>query len=327
MKWTVVVGRYDREKANAAQGQGYPPPYENAPAKRYETFEVDLPEHAVVLDALIEIREYQDESLVVRCACRSAICGSCAMWVNGHAKLACKSKLQDHTIDGKVTVEAPPSMPVIRDLVADMTPFWEKNRKVKPWLENKQPVPTGELGSLQICGDSTLAYYWNKHEKTKDTMNGHWIHTGDKYYQDADGYFWYCGRADDMLKVSGQWVSPVEVENTLITHPAVLEAAVVGADLARTTLLAAGSTVGGVGRCIETGAVAALQVAAAVESRLAGAAWRIAGLALTRDSACPARADHLAAAAVGHIGDKVHAHSVAVGEPLLAGGLALAVHA
>lgn len=144
MKWTVVVGRYDREKANGAQGQGYPPPYENAPAKRYETFVVDLPEHAVVLDALIEIREYQDESLVVRCACRSAICGSCAMWVNGHAKLACKSKLQDHTIDGKVTVEAPPSMPVIRDLVADMTPFWEKNRKVKPWLENKQPVPQGE---------------------------------------------------------------------------------------------------------------------------------------------------------------------------------------
>ncbi len=59
-------------------------------------------------------------------------------------------------------------------------------------------------------------------------INGHWIHTGDKYYQDEEGFFWYCGRADDMLKVSGQWVSPVEVENALIEHPAVLETAVVG---------------------------------------------------------------------------------------------------
>ncbi len=85
-----------------------------------------------------------------------------------------------------------------------------------------------EIGNLLIRGDSTAAYYWNKHEKTKDTFNGHWIHTGDKYYQDADGYFWYCGRSDDMLKVGGQWVSPVEVEGALIAHPAVLESAVVG---------------------------------------------------------------------------------------------------
>lgn len=94
--------------------------------------------------------------------------------------------------------------------------------------ENGHAVPQGEIGNLLIRGDSIAAYYWNKHEKTKDTMNGHWIHTGDKYYQDADGYFWYCGRSDDMLKVSGQWVSPVEVESALIAHPAVLECAVVG---------------------------------------------------------------------------------------------------
>lgn len=145
MKWTVVVGRYDRQQAARDNGSsGYPPPYENAPAKRYQTYEVDLPEHAVVLDALIEIREYQDESLVLRCACRSAICGSCAMWVNGHARLACKAKLKDVTGDGKVTVESPPSMPVIRDLVCDMTPFWQKNMSVRPWLEGKQPVPQGE---------------------------------------------------------------------------------------------------------------------------------------------------------------------------------------
>jgi len=90
------------------------------------------------------------------------------------------------------------------------------------------PVPQGEIGNLRVKGDSTMAYYWNQHEKTKETLYGPWIQTGDKYYQDVEGYFWYCGRSDDMLKVGGIWVSPVEVEATLIKHPAVLEAAVVG---------------------------------------------------------------------------------------------------
>src|SRR6266705_3254602 len=94
--------------------------------------------------------------------------------------------------------------------------------------EHDQPIRQGDIGNLMIRGDSITAYYWNKHEKTRDVINGHWIHTGDKYYEDAEGYFWYCGRSDDMLKVGGQWVSPVEVEGALIAHPAVLEAAVVG---------------------------------------------------------------------------------------------------
>jgi benzoate-CoA ligase len=93
--------------------------------------------------------------------------------------------------------------------------------------ESGHAVPQGEIGNLLIKGDSTCAYYWNKHETTKDTIQGHWIRTGDKYWQDADGYYWYAGRADDMLKVGGIWVSPVEVENTLVEHAAVLEAAVV----------------------------------------------------------------------------------------------------
>lgn len=144
MKWTIEVGRYDRTQPPRPDvARGYPPPYENAPAKRYQTFEVELEDHAMVLDALIAIREYQDESLVVRCACRSAICGSCGMWINGHASLACITKLRDVATNGKVTVEAPPSMPVIRDLVSDMTPFWQKNLQVRPWLENKQPIPQG----------------------------------------------------------------------------------------------------------------------------------------------------------------------------------------
>jgi len=95
--------------------------------------------------------------------------------------------------------------------------------------EAGMPVQQGDIGNLLIGGDSIASQYWNKHEKTKNTMSGQWIATGDKYYQDVDGYYWYCGRSDDMLKVGGQWVSPVEVENTLVAHPAVQEAAVVGA--------------------------------------------------------------------------------------------------
>ena len=91
-----------------------------------------------------------------------------------------------------------------------------------------RPVPRGEGGNLRVKGDSTMACYWNQHEKTKATLFGEWIETGDKYIQDEDGYFWYYGRSDDMLKVGGIWVSPVEVEGTLAMHPAVLEAAVVG---------------------------------------------------------------------------------------------------
>jgi benzoate-CoA ligase len=94
--------------------------------------------------------------------------------------------------------------------------------------ENGLDVPDGTIGSLLIKGDSTCAYYWNKHERTKDTIEGHWIRTGDKYWRDEDGFYWYAGRADDMLKVGGIWVSPVEIENTLAEHPAVQEAGVIG---------------------------------------------------------------------------------------------------
>ncbi|MGH7904527.1 MAG: benzoate-CoA ligase family protein [Candidatus Dormibacteraceae bacterium] len=88
-------------------------------------------------------------------------------------------------------------------------------------------VAAGEIGNLLIRGDSTCSGYWNKHERTKDTIEGHWIRTGDKYWRDEDGYFWYGGRTDDMIKAGGIWVSPVEIENTLLEHPAVKEAGVV----------------------------------------------------------------------------------------------------
>lgn len=93
--------------------------------------------------------------------------------------------------------------------------------------DNQQPVPKGEIGNLVVNADSTCAYYWNQHEKTKDTIHGSWLRTGDKYYQDDDEYFWYAGRSDDMLKVSGVWVSPIEIERVLSEHPAIEEVAVI----------------------------------------------------------------------------------------------------
>ncbi|KGO35804.1 4-hydroxybenzoate--CoA ligase [Desulfobulbus sp. Tol-SR] len=95
--------------------------------------------------------------------------------------------------------------------------------------ENFQDIPVGEVGTLLIKGDSAAAAYWNKHQKTKSTMLGDWVNTDDKYAVDEEGYFYYIGRSNDMLKVGGIWVSPVEVEACLIEHPAVLECAVVGA--------------------------------------------------------------------------------------------------
>ena len=89
-------------------------------------------------------------------------------------------------------------------------------------------VPLGEIGDLLVSGESLASGYWNKHGRTKQAFRGEWYMSGDKYYQDRDGFYWYCGRSDDMLKAGGQWVSPAEVEATLIQHPAVLESGVVG---------------------------------------------------------------------------------------------------
>jgi benzoate-CoA ligase len=89
-------------------------------------------------------------------------------------------------------------------------------------------VPQGEIGTLLVKGDSAAQAYWRKREKTRQTMQGEWLNTGDKYFMDKDGFYYAAGRADDMLKVGGIWVSPLEVENCLSQHQAVLEVAVVG---------------------------------------------------------------------------------------------------
>lgn len=94
--------------------------------------------------------------------------------------------------------------------------------------DDNQPVAVGEIGDLYIRGPSAALLYWANRDKSRATFLGDWLRSGDKYVVDADGYYCYAGRSDDMLKVSGQYVSPIEVENVMIEHPAVLECAVIG---------------------------------------------------------------------------------------------------
>ena len=94
--------------------------------------------------------------------------------------------------------------------------------------DDGREIADGEIGELMVRGATAAEGYWNQRAKTRHTFAGEWVLTGDKYVRDADGYYHYCGRADDMFKVSGMWVSPFEVEAALASHEAVLEAAVIG---------------------------------------------------------------------------------------------------
>jgi len=92
---------------------------------------------------------------------------------------------------------------------------------------DRREVSPGTIGDLLVSGDSIAPCYWSRRQLTAERMFGNWFSTGDKYWMDKDGYYWYAGRSDDMFRVSGQWVSPAEVESALIEHECVLEAAVV----------------------------------------------------------------------------------------------------
>jgi 4-hydroxybenzoate-CoA ligase len=94
--------------------------------------------------------------------------------------------------------------------------------------ETGRDLSTDEIGELIVRGPSAGEGYWNQRAKSRRTFTGEWTHTGDKYRRDAEGYYYYCGRTDDMFKVSGMWVSPFDVEAALVSHEAVLEAAVIG---------------------------------------------------------------------------------------------------
>jgi 4-hydroxybenzoate-CoA ligase len=100
--------------------------------------------------------------------------------------------------------------------------------EVKIVDDNGREQSEGEIGELVVRGPTAAEGYWSQRAKSRRTFAGEWTHTGDKYMRDSDGYYHYCGRTDDMFKVSGMWVSPFEVESALVSHEAVLEAAVIG---------------------------------------------------------------------------------------------------
>ena len=111
----------------------------------WQTYTTELPPFGTVLDGLLQVREEQDGTLAMRCSCRSAICGSCNMRINGHAKLACITKVADLSPDGApVTVEPAGNLPVIKDLVVDFAPFWGKVRQVEPFLQPAGQPPERE---------------------------------------------------------------------------------------------------------------------------------------------------------------------------------------
>jgi len=121
------------------------PETDNRDSSRYQEYSLEMESYATVLDALIQVREEVDGSLALRCSCRSAICGSCAMRINGHASLACKVKVVELAPKGEqILVEPMGNMPLIKDLVTDMQPFWNKVKAVKPWLMPSGPPPEGE---------------------------------------------------------------------------------------------------------------------------------------------------------------------------------------
>jgi benzoate-CoA ligase len=94
--------------------------------------------------------------------------------------------------------------------------------------ERGHPLAAGESGELLVKGGSALSHYWHQRDKTRASLRGAWFATGDRYHQDEDGFFAYEGRVDDMMKIGGLWVSPIEIENRLMSHASVKEAAVVG---------------------------------------------------------------------------------------------------
>jgi succinate dehydrogenase / fumarate reductase iron-sulfur subunit len=130
MEVKLRVSRFDPESGDGA---------------RYQSYVLEVPDYATVLDALLQIRDEVDDSLALRCSCRSAICGSCAMRINSQARLACKTKVKALAADGEeIVVEPIGNMPVVKDLVADMDPFWQKVRAVEPWLQPEGPPPERE---------------------------------------------------------------------------------------------------------------------------------------------------------------------------------------
>ena len=130
MDVTIKVKRFDPEAAD-------PQPF-------WQDFTVEIDDKGTVLDALIKIREDNDGALSLRCSCRSSICGSCAVRINGHAGLACKTQAATAIKDGVITVEPAGNMPVIKDLVVNFDGFWDKVMEIDPYLKPEGEEPEAE---------------------------------------------------------------------------------------------------------------------------------------------------------------------------------------
>ncbi len=222
MQATLTIKRYNPETEKAI-------PY-------YQEYTTSIDESDTVLDALIQIRETQDDSLALRCSCRGAICGSCGMRINGHATLACKTKIMSVAPQGEtISVEPMHNMPVIKDLVTDMDSFWRNIRQVTPWLHPPQPAPqteylappaamshlSGVMGCI-MCGvcisdctvlevDSTflgpaaLAKAYRFVADPRDTVTSKRLTALDQ-----PGGIWDCTRCMECIQVCPKGVAPMD---------------------------------------------------------------------------------------------------------------------
>ncbi len=204
----------------------------------YDTYQVDgLPDFSTVLDALIKVREEIDGTLAMRCSCRSAVCGSCAFRVNGHAKLGCKTALSKLAPNGEeVCVEPMGNMKVVKDLVTDMEMFWDKIRQVNPWIETdgepperEYQVPHSKMVELQqpmnciMCGacvsDCTVLEETSKFLAPAALAKAYRV-VGDPRHAKTrewltdlseEGGIWDCTRCVECVQVCPKDVAPMDL--------------------------------------------------------------------------------------------------------------------
>jgi 4-hydroxybenzoate-CoA ligase len=164
-----------------------------------------------------------------RCGSRLRICTSAGEALPESVGKSWKSRFGVDILDGVGSTEL---LHIFLSNAPDDIKYGSSGRPVPGYEvrlvnENGGDVPDGEVGEMLVHAPSAGEGYWNQRAKSRSTFEGYWTRTGDKYVRDSEGRYTFCGRSDDMFKVSGIWVSPFEVESALITHPSVLEAAVV----------------------------------------------------------------------------------------------------
>ena len=206
------------------------------PASEFQDFDVDLDEASTVLDAIIKVHEEIDGTVAVRYSCRSSICGSCAMRINGSAGLGCKTRVREVADESVITVEPVGNMPVIKDLITDFQPFWEKIRAVDPYLRPTGPEPDAEYPATnetmvdllrvvncimcgccvsdcavlevdnQFLGPAALAKAYRFVGDTRDGTVGQRL----KKLNDEAGGIWDCTRCLRCVEVCPKSVAPMD---------------------------------------------------------------------------------------------------------------------